>query len=464
MICKGHEYNFNFDCSYIDFNDNWIVIRSEEEVIHNENEIVLSKKINEPDNFFYAWQDVSCEISEIGSDEYVNLTVEALEDDNYCLYYFSYHHNFFVKREDAKRIIKLYRKRNLQIKKEKIKIVSYIDNYILDIANNLVNVVDMSVFNNRKVLLYCSRKYSALRDNTGHQVFNLEQKRNGDFTKEAEKYNKQLRSEISKIEPFLKNMTEIVCEVKNVKDYIARAIVWEAVQRKMLDYYSDKWQEEYELKLETEYDQMLKQMSNRNIDEIHEEYVKSVYLCDEIDITNIWETLIYFLISKEDISGKSIYNLFVEYERKLMKIKETLSNDAIKKKLITKQKRKIIKYTITDVDLMTGSEFEEFVGVLFKKMGYASRVTQKSGDQGIDVIATRNGTKIGIQAKCYSNSVGNSAVQEAIAGKNFYKCDKALVVTNNYFTPAAIELAQTSDIILWNRDLLKEKIAEFMGE
>lgn len=203
-------------------------------------------------------------------------------------------------------------------------------------------------------------------------------------------------------------------------------------------------------------------MPNSHIDEIYEEYVKVVFLCDEIDNTNIGVMLTYFLISKEDISGKSIYNLLVEYDKKFKGIKENLSNDAIKKKLITKQKRKISKYTINDVDLMTGSEFEEFVGMLFKKMGYASKVTQKSGDQGIDVIATRNGTKIGIQAKCYSNSVGNSAVQEAIAGKNFYKCDKALVVTNNYFTSAAIELAQTSDVILWNRDLLKEKITEYM--
>ena len=95
-------------------------------------------------------------------------------------------------------------------------------------------------------------------------------------------------------------------------------------------------------------------------------------------------------------------------------------------------------------------------------MGYSSQVTKHSGDQGIDVIAIKNGTKIGIQAKCYSNTVGNSAIQEAVAGKCFYNCSKVIVVTNNYFTTSAEELAQANSVILWNRDMLKEKLKELM--
>lgn len=452
MVCQGYRYSFNSECSCFEFNENSVVIYSEED-------------IRETEYSFWAWEEVNCEISEIGNYEYINFIIEGISESHY--YYNSRDaYKFFLKRDDAKKVIEFYEKRNVQINKEKQRISSYIDDYVLDIANNLVNIVDMSLFYNMKVLLYCSKKYCYSEHVNYYNlpILATERKANGDFTKAAEKYNTKIRSEIKKIDPFLKNMTEIISKEKKVKDYIARAIVWEAVQRKMLDYFSEKWQEEYELKLETDYDELLKQMPNRSVEAVQEEYAKIVFLCDEFDSTNIWTLLSYFLISKTDITGKLIYGLFYEYDKKLEGIKEKLSDDAIKKKLITKQKRKISKYTITDVDLMNGSEFEEFVGVLFKKMGYASKVTQKSGDQGIDVIATRNGTKIGIQVKCYSNSVGNSAVQEAIAGKNFYKCDKALVVTNNYFTPAAIELAQTSDIILWNRDLLKEKIAEFMGE
>ena len=174
-------------------------------------------------------------------------------------------------------------------------------------------------------------------------------------------------------------------------------------------------------------------------------------------------------ILNTDINFSQIYsNLKCNIEKFFQNIQtnnngqNSIKSTDIKNKLKIKQKRNISKYTINDVDLMTGTEFEEFVCLLFKKIGYSSQVTKQSGDQGIDVIAIRNGNKIGIQAKCYSNTVGNSAVQEAVAGKSFYNCDKVIVISNNYFTPAAIELAQSNGVVLWNRDMLKEKIKELM--
>ncbi|MCX7084651.1 MAG: restriction endonuclease [Methylococcales bacterium] len=115
-------------------------------------------------------------------------------------------------------------------------------------------------------------------------------------------------------------------------------------------------------------------------------------------------------------------------------------------------------YSIDDVDLMSGIEFEQFISNLFLKMGYESNITKATGDQGIDVIASKNGIKIGIQAKCYSGSVSNSAIQEAVAGINHYRLDKAIVITNSYFTDSAKELAQSNSVILWDRIILKEKI------
>ena len=117
---------------------------------------------------------------------------------------------------------------------------------------------------------------------------------------------------------------------------------------------------------------------------------------------------------------------------------------------------------INDIDLMNGVEFEKFIASLFSKMGYKTEITKQTNDQGLDVIAFKNGERIGIQAKCYSNTVGNSSVQEAVAGKNYYNCDKVLVITNNFFTSSAIKLAMTNQVILWNRDILKEKLKEFV--
>ncbi|HCU57855.1 MAG TPA: restriction endonuclease [Anaerolineaceae bacterium] len=109
---------------------------------------------------------------------------------------------------------------------------------------------------------------------------------------------------------------------------------------------------------------------------------------------------------------------------------------------------------------MSGEEFEEFIAKIFCKMGYIANVTQYSHDFGVDIIAEKDGRKIGIQAKCYANPVSNSAIQEIVAGIKYYDCQKGLVITNNIFTKAAIELAQANSIQLWDRKKLEEKISE----
>ena len=95
-------------------------------------------------------------------------------------------------------------------------------------------------------------------------------------------------------------------------------------------------------------------------------------------------------------------------------------------------------------------------------MGYEAQVTKASGDQGIDVIAEKDGFKIGIQAKCYSGSVSNSAIQEAVAGLQYYNLDKTIVVTNSSYTASAIKLAEANGIVLWDRNILTEKISELL--
>ena len=117
--------------------------------------------------------------------------------------------------------------------------------------------------------------------------------------------------------------------------------------------------------------------------------------------------------------------------------------------------------TMNDIDLMSGFEFEAFICELFTKLGHKAKFTKSTGAQGIDIISESNGVKYGIQVKCYSGSVGNSAVQEAVAGKAFYSVDKAIVITNSHFTKSACELAQSNGVILWDRDMLEEKLKIF---
>lgn len=93
------------------------------------------------------------------------------------------------------------------------------------------------------------------------------------------------------------------------------------------------------------------------------------------------------------------------------------------------------------------------------KNGYEDvSLTKGSGDQGIDIIAYRDNIKYGIQCKCYSSDIGNSAVQEVFAGKAFYKCNIGIVLTNRHFSPAAIQLAESNGIVLWDRNVLLKLI------
>lgn len=148
---------------------------------------------------------------------------------------------------------------------------------------------------------------------------------------------------------------------------------------------------------------------------------------------------------------------------KIIQKTEELELEAFENKLTNVQVQKSAEYSIHDVDLMDGHEFERFISLLFAQMGYMTEITKGSGDQGMDVIAEKGGNRIGIQAKCYSNKVTNKAVQEIFTSLNFYNCNKGIVITNNYFTDSALELAQSNNIVLWDRDILKRKIDEIIN-
>lgn len=107
------------------------------------------------------------------------------------------------------------------------------------------------------------------------------------------------------------------------------------------------------------------------------------------------------------------------------------------------------------IDKMEGHEFERFTADLLRKLGYERvEVTPGSGDQGVDVIAVKDGKRYAIQCKRYGQKLGNKPVQEVFAGKTIYGCSVAVVLTNNYFTDGAKEAAKATGVELWDRDTL----------
>lgn len=118
------------------------------------------------------------------------------------------------------------------------------------------------------------------------------------------------------------------------------------------------------------------------------------------------------------------------------------------------------KWSLYRIDRMKGHDFEKFMKEVYTLLGYKVEETKKSGDQGIDLILKKHFIKTGVQLKRYSKPVGNSAVQEAVAGKRFYKLDKVIVLTNRTFTKSAIELARANKVELLDREDLKSLLAK----
>jgi len=117
--------------------------------------------------------------------------------------------------------------------------------------------------------------------------------------------------------------------------------------------------------------------------------------------------------------------------------------------------------TIYKVDGMTGHEFESFLAKLFLSIGFDVEETRETQDQGADLFVSRFGRRTVIQAKRYSENVGNAAVQQAIAAMHHFGCDGAMVVTNSFFTKAALELAESTSVRLIDRDALKEMLEDY---
>ena len=116
------------------------------------------------------------------------------------------------------------------------------------------------------------------------------------------------------------------------------------------------------------------------------------------------------------------------------------------------------KYSIKQLDNMDGHRFEYACADILRSNGFKNvKVTQGSGDFGVDIIASKNGLKYAVQCKCYSNKLNNKPIQEVIGGMAYYNCSKGAVMTNQYFTEPARELARVNNIELWDRDILISK-------
>lgn len=97
---------------------------------------------------------------------------------------------------------------------------------------------------------------------------------------------------------------------------------------------------------------------------------------------------------------------------------------------------------------MQGTEWQEYLVQVFEALGASAQLARTAGDEGVDLIVRFGEIMIAVQAKGFVGSVDKEAIQQVVAGKVHYGCDRAAVITNSRFTAPARSLAMSNSCFL----------------
>ena len=137
------------------------------------------------------------------------------------------------------------------------------------------------------------------------------------------------------------------------------------------------------------------------------------------------------------------------------KIKESIQ----KKEDIQIEKARQRRWSDFDFDKTDGEAFEYFCADLLRANGFTNvELTKKTGDLGVDILAEKEQITYAVQCKCHASNIGNQAVRDVYSGKECYHCMIGAVMTNRFFTKAAVRLATEHNILVWDREYLFQLI------
>jgi restriction system protein len=114
---------------------------------------------------------------------------------------------------------------------------------------------------------------------------------------------------------------------------------------------------------------------------------------------------------------------------------------------------------------MDGRIFEFFCADILLIEGYTNiKVTKASADNGVDIMAEKDGQDYIVQCKCLSHTCSNKAVQEIVSAKTIYKSKKMIVMCNRTFSMSATILANTNKVELYNIGRIRHVLDKYFCE
>jgi restriction system protein len=112
----------------------------------------------------------------------------------------------------------------------------------------------------------------------------------------------------------------------------------------------------------------------------------------------------------------------------------------------------------TNIDAMSGLDFECYIADLLISHGFRIISLTERYDMGVDIVAEKDGQRWGIQVKRYSGLVKAAAVRQVVTALKFYNCERAMVITNSTYSKVARQLAESNDCVLIDRPQLLKLI------
>lgn len=114
-------------------------------------------------------------------------------------------------------------------------------------------------------------------------------------------------------------------------------------------------------------------------------------------------------------------------------------------------------------------DFEDFICFLVLAKGYSgAKVTSSSSDYGVDItcetLENEEFIKTAIQVKRYaeSNKVGVKDLNQLLGGKDYYECQRTIMVTTSDLTKNAWELAEKTGTEVWTWEEIDSYIQHFI--
>ena len=107
------------------------------------------------------------------------------------------------------------------------------------------------------------------------------------------------------------------------------------------------------------------------------------------------------------------------------------------------------------IEVKTQEEFDEYLVVLFKRMGYRSEAVSSPSDPGVDVLLYRDTNDlVVVYAPLSKERIGNEAVDAALDAMKRHKAQAAWIITNSRFEKKTIRYAKDNKLRLVDRKIL----------